>query len=377
MAEEKQDDLSMEDILSSIKNILTEDNALPTEIPTPVVEEKKVEARPLAAEVIEPMAAVDVDEFEAETDDDVFQLSKSMIIDETDPFNIINKDEKSSLDFDALDLSADFNIDDLQLPNFDDIEEKTNQEEKQASVSAPVLDEDINSLLDGNMDIDADPFDIEHEVSDNEDIFNVESEPEAKPVFNTEPIIDVEAEPIYELESPMIIEDNFINETVNENPYQDATPQSFVDEETIEEISVYTPEFEEPEARDIEPTNNNIDAVDVSANIINNFAKMFAQNHEEKPEPKVEAPKVELKKTIPNLPIGSASLTIEDMVKDVIHSVVGEWIKDNLNQDISVKEIANKEVAKQTQTWLNDNLPAMVEAIVKKEIERVMAKVGS
>lgn len=378
MAEEKQDDLSMEDILSSIKNILTEDNALQPVVqeskPIEVAEEKQMEVRPIAAKVLEPQTAID-----SEPEDDVFQLSKSMMIDETDPFNIAAKEEKLEADNDDLDLSLDFDIDDLQLPNFDDIEEKAPQAVPQPIISQPILDEDINNLLDTNIDVDADPFDIEHEESNNEDIFNIEAEPETKPIFNTEPMIDIEAEPIYEPESPMVIEDNFINETVVENPYQDTTPSVFVDEETIEEVSVFSPRFEEVETQDISiPEESvNVDAVDVSANIINNFAKMFAQNHEEKPEVKAEFSKVEYNESMPNLPIGSASLTIEDMVKDVIENVVGKWVRDNLNQDVSVKEIANTEVARQTQSWLNANLPTMVEAIVKKEIARVMAKVGS
>ena len=38
---------------------------------------------------------------------------------------------------------------------------------------------------------------------------------------------------------------------------------------------------------------------------------------------------------------------------------------------------AREAVAAQTQAWLDANLPAIVEAVVSKEIERVMAKVGS
>lgn len=45
--------------------------------------------------------------------------------------------------------------------------------------------------------------------------------------------------------------------------------------------------------------------------------------------------------------------------------------------DVNFESYAREAVAAQTQAWLDANLPAIVEAVVSKEIERVMAKVGS
>ena len=59
------------------------------------------------------------------------------------------------------------------------------------------------------------------------------------------------------------------------------------------------------------------------------------------------------------------------MVKETIINQV----KQNL--DSHFEQIASAIIAEQTQNWLNANLAAIVEKTVAKEIERVIAKVGS
>ena len=116
-------------------------------------------------------------------------------------------------------------------------------------------------------------------------------------------------------------------------------------------------------------------AVDVSASIISNFAKMFSKE-EQKQE--VRAPEI---KAVSNLPevnlLGDGSKTIEDVVALVIRQIIGEEVSANWKNGLNYDELARKEIAAQTQAWLDNNLPAVVERIVKQEIERVMAKVGS
>ena len=45
--------------------------------------------------------------------------------------------------------------------------------------------------------------------------------------------------------------------------------------------------------------------------------------------------------------------------------------------DSHFEQIASEIIAKQTREWLDDNLTSIVEKTVAKEIERVIAKVGS
>ena len=115
------------------------------------------------------------------------------------------------------------------------------------------------------------------------------------------------------------------------------------------------------------------DAADVSAGIISNFAKMFAEKapveqvsliKEHKPEP--EAVKL----------LGNGSRTIENVVEDVIKSIIGEAVSAELNGSVNIEDYAKEEIKKQTKAWLEAKLPSVVEAAVQKEIERVMAKVG-
>ena len=75
--------------------------------------------------------------------------------------------------------------------------------------------------------------------------------------------------------------------------------------------------------------------------------------------------------------LGNASTTIEDVVAKVICSIIGEEVAANWRKFADYDALAREEIKARTESWLNENLPALVEKIVKQEIERVMAKVGS
>ena len=102
---------------------------------------------------------------------------------------------------------------------------------------------------------------------------------------------------------------------------------------------------------------------DVSSNIMSNFAKMFS--HEEKPdEPKIVS-------------VGNSSKTLEDFVVDAIRAAIGKEISAKWNNGVDFNNFAEAEIRHQVELWITNNMNGLIEDIVKKEVERVIAKVGS
>ena len=102
---------------------------------------------------------------------------------------------------------------------------------------------------------------------------------------------------------------------------------------------------------------------------------MFAEQQKQKEAP---ADKESIKEkltaqTMSEIELGDGSLTIEAIVRDVVTGIV----EKNLSKDFDFSAVASAEITRQTKEWLNAHLPEIVEAAVKKEIERVMAKVSS
>ena len=163
-------------------------------------------------------------------------------------------------------------------------------------------------------------------------------------------------------------------------PQDDITTESVTEEDAepvVEEISepeVTTPQEEMVAEPVIEETTEQVveevvetdGAVDASANIISNFAKMFSKNKDEQSEPKQQV-----------TGLGNANHTLEDFVKEAIIKVIGDDIARQWNDGADYRTMAEAEIKKQVQVWVNDNMPKMVEKIVKDEMERVIAKVGS
>lgn len=239
--EENQENLSVEDILSSIKNILVDENGNP-------IEEETVEKD---VETITPPKEEPIESKEETPTNDVFNLDDSMIIPEEAP------------SADISDLLESTEEDNISLPSLET--ENKNAETQEVS--------DVDSLLEN---------------------------------------------------------------TVTQKPEENE-----VTEETI----------------------------DASVNIINNFAKVFA----EKQQARAQQPELPKEEPIiaENVQSSIESLGITDMVKETIVTQV----KNSL--DSHFEQIASDIIASQTKTWLNENLASIVEKTVAKEIERVIAKVGS
>ena len=96
---------------------------------------------------------------------------------------------------------------------------------------------------------------------------------------------------------------------------------------------------------------------------MNNFAKMFS--HEEKQEAA----------TISH--VGDSSKTLEDFVVDAIGKVIGKEVSEKWNNGSAFNDFAEAEIRRLFSAWIDENMPSMVEAVVKKEFERVISKFGS
>ena len=118
------------------------------------------------------------------------------------------------------------------------------------------------------------------------------------------------------------------------------------------------------------PTNDSSSAVkeetiDASANIINNFAKVFAEKQHAQQN------------------INTASAITTDISQNIEGMGISQMIKETIIQQVKLsldshfEQIASSIITEQTQQWLNNNLASIVEKTVAKEIERVIAKVGS
>lgn len=332
MADEKQEDMSMEEILSSIKGILTEDGApaeaadAPKETTSPAAEPEKEDALGLETDHIE----VDDLPFSTEETDDILDLTPDMRADaenESEP----SISETAAFEPETIDLGKEL-------------------EDVEVDMGTPQLDSVIDSALP-----DIDPLPDFVAVGDS----LVDSEPEdSDPIYMPEE----DSTPLYDELSEPMAETEVIHET---------------EVEAIEEATPETPVFQSAENSwiDEEAETNSQDAADVSADIINNFAKIFAQS---KDVAAAESPAVAQPRSAVthDLPLGNAGQTLSDTVKEVIRDIISGWVMENLNTQMDLNSLAQELVAEQVKSWMNANLPGMVEAVVKKEIERVMAKAG-
>lgn len=397
MAEDTQEELSMEDILSSIKDILLDDNAVQQ------AQKDAVSEKDETAPVDEPVKAAPAVEPEAPKEDivdDILTLSPAMMVDDEEEVPALPEPETLDFEHELEDLSSEHLL--------DGIDAAVNLREPEEEPGNTEVEKDGAENFTVN---DTENFSIKGEVED-----TINSLPEIK--FE-EDAVDIESEPIYSSEDDALsIESGFTGSDNEEE--EPAFEESIIDDATLNAILDAQPEdpvMEAPEEEDdfVEPTDNvyeaavenqanepaeedvskqeeaedvlhtepaavqseatEDEAVDLSASIISNFAKMFADNQQEKT---AELPHETVKEKLASqamdkIDLGNGSLTIEAIVRDVVTEIV----EKNLEADYNFAKTASEEIAKQTKVWLSHNLPKIVEATVQKEIERVMAKVSS
>ena len=335
MAEENTQDMAMEDILSSIKNILEED---------------QINNQPVA----EPIAVAD-------EVDDILELSQDMRLPEADVL--------------AQEINLDVELDDMKIPELD-ISDNT------------FVDDNVSSLIKQD-DFTTDPF-VENDIENNEnsisDLLNetetnfVEelSVPQPHPTEITLPeeqqtesfandFQETTTSIVSETTDNIFSQENIVEDVVFEQPTQ-------AEESPVEDTFV-TPTIEKsPDENintEVQTVESNENAVDASANIISNFAKMFA-----KEEAAIQQNKITIPENNINL-LGDGSKTIEDIVCSVIRQIIADEVSTNWHKSADYENFAKQEISLYTQKWIDKNLPTIVEKIVKQEIERVMAKAGN
>ena len=186
------------------------------------------------------------------------------------------------------------------------------------------------------------------EPETSEPVVEVAPEPEVESV--PEPVVEVTPEP----EVKSVLE-----------PVVEVTPEPEV-ESVPEPVAEVAPE---PDVAESTVAEANEDAIDASANIISNFAKIFSKNKEQSAPEAVEPKKVD--------EIGDGSKTLEGFVRDAVVRVIGDDIAKQWGDGAEYRSIAEEEIKRQVKAWVEANMPKMVEKIVKEEMERVIAKVGS
>lgn len=351
MADET-DNMEMEDILSSIKGILEEDEAkqkdaaleqsgndvLQEVVGADAPVENILELSPEMRIADEPAATPQPQDEQAES------MVESVLSEPAvEPLEDMIVEQESVLEEPAAaELPAEPKAEQAVEP--DPFEEIKNE---MADTSMPELtigteDTESDSIFD-------DDFSSSFDSKPVEPIEDLVVEPEAAPL-EPEPVVEPEPEPI-------------VAAPVEPEP----EPEIVVEPEPVVE---HQPELEphpepvaEPEPK---PAAN---PMDVSANIISNFAKMFSR--EEKPA----APQEPAAPAITAL--GDGAKTLEEFVSDAIVRVIGKEISRQWNNGADFKSFAEAEIMRQTKEWINENLPLLVEKVVKQEIERVIAKVGS
>lgn len=379
--EEQQSEMSMEDILSSIKDILEGDAEN---------QQQKKEKN-----IVEVMPENNNNQAEAEPEDDVFDLSKSMIIEE-EPVAAENNEEAENIT-PNLETAVSVQADSL-IP-----EEKAVPEMAEENVASEVsLPEDdlslnIDDILQSASEVMTTELpDLEEEKISEPEVLKAEEEDISLPDFSdiditSEPILDEEDEHITaSISEPVqVIEEE--QETIQENielpkiadaEYSIAEPQEDLSQahteipaaidEDPQDISIPMEQTEISATEEISDKEENKSGVDVSADIINNFAKMFAEKAQEEKEEVSKA--AILPANVSEL--GNGNKTIEQVVEQVIQGIISASVNAEMTKNVDIVAYAQKEIREQTQAWLEANLPAVVEAAVQKEIERVMAKVG-
>lgn len=328
MADENNQDMSMEDILSSIKNILEEDQSS-------AQPELEPEPKPAA-------------------DEDVLDLTADMRLPQAE---------------ETIDLDAE--LDGMKVPELSSATEAPAE-----LTAAPEAEpEEPRGVSVGWEDFESDPFyeepaeqPTEESVPAAEVVAEEAELSEPEPIAENEP--ELESEPTAEIVEPE-------PETITPEPELIVEPEPIVESEPVSEPEPVIEPEPEPEPvveTTVEPVAEAKadSAVDVSANIISNFAKMFSK---EDPAPEPVAQPVASSEPI--IALGDGGKTIEEVVASVIRQIIGEEVSAHWREGVDYNSLAREEIASQTKQWLDNNLPTIVEKIVKQEIERVMAKVGN
>ena len=333
-----QDELSMEEILSSIKGILSDT-------------ENKSKSSPSDAEPETPAPA----------EDDVFDLSASMVVENqpapeaaaiaepaaVEPENVPATEHLQAI---ADQLQNDTIVDVDAEPIFDSDEINTPSDD--FSILSDTEDDSVGEASPVSVYDDADP-DVVPEMNIN-NLPDVEDDTSAATddVLGLDNISAIDVDDI-EVDSAAPAHSEPEDLPIEEDPY----PAIKAETSTM------------PEVKNDSPAN---EPADVSEAIIDNFAQMFNANKPAAPASASVAPSSEA--TL----IGAEAKTVADLVKEVLSASLQPVVEQKLqNIDANILQVLHAEIKAQAKAWVDANLNRVVEDAVKEEIKRVIAKVGS
>lgn len=318
--ENSKENTEVEDILSSIKNILEE-----------VKQEPIVEQKALSSD-------------EALSDDDVIELSDDMRIVQEE----ISENKEEALD-NNVSLKNDIQVEDGYV-QFDDLIDNTGvdaedfvsellneSEQKEETVSYETVSEEV----------------AQKEEFSNQEITNEEN------IIEQKEILDNEIHDLIGVSNPIVetlpeIKNDFIEENTR------------VENQNSVELESADDKFEASE-QVCEVVDKKEENFDASANIISNFAKIFAKENKDNvldKKPVIEG-------------LGNGSKTLESFVGDAIVKVIGDEILKHWDEGKNFESIVKMETEKQVKEWMNNNFTQTVEKIIKEELEKMIAKNAS
>ena len=385
-----QDELSMEEILSSIRNILIDDGTSPQ-----VTEEENEEIE----EIIEEIE--DLNE-----QDTVYNLSNDMIVEDRPVFEYDKiVDSASDKDVSPIDDIDSFINEDISI---DDIIDEPDISLSSMDEAQPQTD-DLTQNLTDNLEVDSvDTNEITIEENLLEDIITTEDDDLTANLTN-----DLEADIAESLSieeelavaDPMVAEVDDLSDSLKKELNEELLSEP--DPIIIEEIHqandeslmpsfgdsdpIFEPDFTEEKETVIssEPILESTDepfvpmsSVDESEEIVEDIDNTLTIQE----QPSEEAPKNILDDVIADT--SSDPFFDEKLEKEVElpETTTDEASEDILNKFASVFEedqqrkiieyVAREEISEQTQEWLDRNLQTIVTDIVQKEVARVMARVG-
>ncbi len=370
-----QDELSMEEILSSIKGILSE-----TEETSP---------EPAAPLKTETAAAPKTEE------DDVFDLSASMIVDagstpppvktenETDIMVRATSEktvaagglprEEKIIDVDAEPI---FDPDEEREPlDFSALSESVlseTEDEQPAAETAPA-----SLLPDETSEPDIVPELSIDRLSSLESSLETKENPEGDDVLSLDnvPEINIDDLKVEDKDSSAHAESKYIGLTQpeEEDPYAISSQENkeFSPVLPVEKEKTSSDEKTTPVSEAAEKPEETSEPADVSEAIIDNFARMFNANKAD------TAPSADIPPATTTTPIGSEK-TVSDLVKEVLAESLRPVIEEKLSGlDADIRQTLNEEIRTRAEAWVEANFNRVIEEAVKDEIKRVMAKAGS
>ena len=411
MADTNEEELSMEEILSSIKGILSEGEEKAEAPKEEIANREETDSQDEEVYDLSASMIVDVDQKPEETTSSIDDKIDDFSQNQTEELPTLKETETLEPETEKEDISvAEESVKTSEMPMIEEILKEVNQEgitkevkdisevEEIEKTNVSLLNSEGNEVSTtetkdedfGTIDVDSEPIymdDEDYVPSENKKIGSLEVE---------EINIDVDSEPIYEEgenRKPIDIdaevgkeetaevqdeEDVSVQKDESESRNMEIEDQIDVEVEDEEnqntkyqgEEELHTPVIEEKQERvnvySKKEEKNEIQ--DVSSEIIDNFAQMFNGTNSQSNIP------VATKQTL----LGDGNLTIETLVKEVIAESIKPVVEEAVSKlDDNILQAVKEEISVVAKEWVNQNLQNTIEEVVKEEVRRVIAKVGS